>query len=165
MRGGRRFRAYQSKNPVGLLIRFANFSKEIMPNKNLTKNQEVRRKPGTINSVHADEPIPRLHDRIQCKVPVHIYDRTLQKIVSATVYNFSSCGMYLESEYALKKGSGVTIQMDNFAIGAAKPADIPAYHSQIIWLKKVSGNVVYACYGIGIKHCLNIDEFLSLFGL
>lgn len=135
--------------------------------RNYTDNRKGKPpwKQDRINSVYLDGLIPRAHERTPCSVPVHVYDRDANKLVAATAYNFSPCGMYLESEYAPKTGTGITVRMDDYTVGAAKPADIPTYHSRVVWRNKVSGNVVFVRYGIGIKHCLNVDEFLRLFGL
>ena len=44
------------------------------------------------------------------------------------------------------------------------PEDITKYHSRVVWREKLSGNVVFMRYGIGVKHCQDLEEFLRLFG-
>lgn len=113
--------------------------------------------------VHLDAHIPRAHERSTCEIPVKVLDRDTYEFVPATVYNFSKAGMYLESEYAPRLGSGLAIRMVNHSKEAAEPEDVAKYHSQVKWCHKIAGNVVFLRYGIGVRHCTDLEDFFRLF--
>jgi len=116
---------------------------------------------------HSDEGviIPRTHDRLPCDVPVKILDRDTHAHYPATAHNYSKPGMYLESKHAPRIGSGIVIDILDHAVDSSGPDDVSRYYSKVVWLKKISGNVVFLQYGMGVKHCHDLDDFLKIFGL
>jgi len=120
--------------------------------------------PRSKNMVYLDEPKERSHERFSCKATVQIHDKDTNGSYPATARNYSDAGMYLESDYAPRIGAGLMLGMVNHKAGSPAPEDIFKYHSRVIWREKLSGNVVFMRYGIGVKHCQDLEEFLKLFG-
>ena len=116
------------------------------------------------NTVYLDDPKERSHERLTCEASVQIHDKDTSRAFPATARNYSDVGMYLESDYAPRVGAGLVLGMVNHKTGSPAPEDISKYHSRVIWREKLSGNVVFMRYGIGVKHCQNLEEFLRLFG-
>jgi hypothetical protein len=129
-------------------------------------NKEKRRKSlsDPKNTVFLDDPKERSHERLPCEASVQIHDKDTSGLFPATARNYSAVGMYLESDYAPRVGAGLVLGMDNHETGSPAPEDISKYHSRVIWREKLSGNVVFMRYGIGVKHCQDLEEFLRLFG-
>lgn len=115
------------------------------------------------NTVYLDEPKKRSHERLTCDVSVQIHDKDTSGLFPATARNYSKVGMYLESDYAPRIGAGLMLAIVNHQAGSPPPEDISKYHSRVIWREKLSGNVVFMRYGIGVKHCQDLEEFLRLF--
>jgi hypothetical protein len=107
----------------------------------------------------------RTHRRLSCKIPLEVLNCQTQRFVLATARNYSDYGMYLESEFSPEIDSGIAIKMEKHSFGLAKPQDIPKYHSRVIWRKALSNDVNHARFGIGVKHCNDLEEFLKLFSL
>ena len=125
----------------------------------------VKRKPHSVskNTVYLDDPKERSHERLTCEAPVQIHDKDTSGFFPATARNYSEVGMYLESDYAPRIGVGLMLGMVNHKTGSPAPEDLSKYHSRVIWREKLSGNVVFMRYGIGVKHCQDLEEFLRLF--
>jgi len=125
----------------------------------------IRRKSHSAskNTVYLDDPKQRSHERLACEISVQIFDKDTSGIFPATARNYSKVGMYLESDYAPRIGAGLMLGMVNHETGSPAPEDISKYHSRVIWRQKLSGNVVFMRYGIGVKHCQDLEEFLRLF--
>ena len=119
--------------------------------------------PNSKNTVYLDDPKDRSHERSACEASVQIFDKDTSGIFPATARNYSKVGMYLESDYAPRIGAGLLLGMVNHKTGSPAPEDISKYHSRVIWREKLSGNVVFMRYGIGVKHCQDLEEFLRLF--
>ena len=135
-------------------------------NKNVT--EEIENRPGAYRlGAQSDEEviIPRAHKRLPCEVPVQIFDRDTHTYYPATAHNYSKPGMYLESKHAPRVGSGIVIDMVEQIADSMGPDDISRYYSKVVWLKKLSGNVVFLQYGMGVKHCKDLDDFLKIFSL
>jgi len=115
------------------------------------------------NTVYLDDPKERSHERLTCEASVQIHDKDTSGAFQATARNYSDVGMYLESDYAPRIGAGLMLGMVDHKAGSPAPEDIPKYHSRVIWREKLSGNVVFMRYGIGVKHCQDLEEFLRLF--
>jgi hypothetical protein len=109
--------------------------------------------------------IDRAHDRIDIKSPISIQDNDTFKVYPGTLYNHSQAGMYIETESAPRIHSGVVIKMQNYASNATAPEDIRKYYGQVRWCRKLSGMVVFVNYGVGIKLCCDLDDFIKTFGL
>ena len=130
--------------------------------------EEIENRPGAYRlGAQRDEEaiIPRAHKRLPCEVPVQILDRDTHTYYPATAHNYSKPGMYLESKHAPRVGSGIVIDMVEQTEDLMGPDDISRYYSKVVWLKKLSGNVVFLQYGMGVKHCKDLDDFLKIFGL
>ena len=125
----------------------------------------IRRKSHSVskNTVYLDDPKERSHERLTCEASVQIHDKDTSGLFPATAHNYSEVGMYLESDYAPRIGAGLMLGMVNHKAGSPAPEDISKYHSRVIWREKLSGNVVFMRYGIGVKHCQDLEEFLRLF--
>jgi hypothetical protein len=126
----------------------------------------IRKKSHSLskNTVYLDEPKERSHERLTCEASVQIHDKDTSGVFPATARNYSKAGMYLESDYAPRVGAGLVLEMVNYETRSPAPEDISKYHSRVMWREKLSGNVVFMRYGIGVKHCQDLEEFLRLFG-
>ena len=109
--------------------------------------------------------VPRSHKRLPCEVPVQILDRDTHSFHPAIAHNYCHPGMYLVSKHAPRVGSGLMIDVANHSSPSDGPDNVSRYYSKVVWLKKLSGNVVFLQYGMGVKHCRDLNEFLKLFGL
>jgi len=109
--------------------------------------------------------IKRAYHRLPCRIPVKIFDGETHRFIPATARNYCQSGMYLESEHAPGIDTGIAIKMDNQSLETAEPEEIPKYHSRVIWRRKISGKTVGMSFGIGVKHCSDLEEFLNLFSL
>ena len=98
-----------------------------------------------------------------CHVEVQIFDCDTHDFFSATALNYCHFGMYLESDYAPRIGSGIALKMNKQAGGNIGIEEIPNYHFCVIWRKELSSNVHKALYGIGVRPCRDLEEFLELF--
>ena len=125
----------------------------------------IKRKPHSVskNTVYLEEPKKRSHERLACEASVQIHDKDTSGVFSATARNYTVVGMYLESDYAPRIGAGLMLGMVDHKAGSPVPEDISKYHSRVIWREKLSGNIVFMRYGIGLKHCQDLEEFLRLF--
>ena len=112
-----------------------------------------------------EHQIKRANRRQSCKIPLKVLNCQTHRFVVATARNYSDSGMYLESEFAPDIDSGIAIKMEKHSFGLEKPQDIPKYHSRVIWRKDLPNNANHARFGIGVKHCNDLEEFLKLFSL
>jgi hypothetical protein len=126
----------------------------------------IRRKSHSVSkhTVYLEDPKERSHERLTCEAAVQIHDKDTNGLFPATARNYSKRGMYVESDYAPRIGAGLVLGMVDHKAGSPAPEDISKYHSRVIWREKLSGNVVFMRYGIGVKHCQDLEEFLRLFG-
>lgn len=127
------------------------------------KSPDTKALSKTGNTLYLEDPQKRAHGRLACRASVHIHDRDASEAYPATALNYSREGMYLESDYAPRIGAGLLLEMLDHDSGSAAPADISKYHSRVVWRAKLSGNLVFTRYGMGVQHCQNLDEFLRLF--
>lgn len=129
------------------------------------KDGTLRRASASDRTVQRATQIIRENRRLPCRIPVKILNGETHRFIPATARNYCRSGMYLESEYAPGIDSGIAIKIDNQFSEAAEPKDIPKYHSRVIWRKKISGKAICIKYGMGVKHCRDLEEFLNLFSL
>ncbi len=127
------------------------------------KSPETKDRSKDENTVYLEDPQKRADTRLICETPVHIHDRDTSEAYPATARNYSRAGMYLESDYAPRVGAGLLLEMLAHESGSPAPADISKYHSRVVWREKLSGNLVFTRYGMGVRHCRDLDEFLRLF--
>ena len=130
--------------------------------KNGRNNSRTKSLAQTQEATHL---IDRAYDRIEIESPVSIQDNDTFNVYPGTLYNHSQAGMYVETESAPRIHSGVVIQMQNYASIATAPENIRKYYGQVRWCRKLSGMVVFVNYGVGIKLCSDLDEFMKTFGL
>jgi hypothetical protein len=107
----------------------------------------------------------RIHERVTVESPVMVQEGDSHAMFPGTLLNFSSAGMYIESETAPRLRSGIIIHMQNYASDAATPEDIRKYYGQVRWCRKLTGMVVFVRYGIGVKLIDDINDFVKLFSL
>ena len=107
----------------------------------------------------------RIHDRVTIESPVMVQEGDSHAMFPGTLLNFSSAGMYIESEIVPRLRSGIIVHMQNYASDAASPEDIRKYYGQVRWCRKLTGMVVFVRYGIGVKLIDDINEFVKLFSL
>ena len=119
-------------------------------------------KPDRISE--ASHLIDRAHDRINFETKIRIQDGDTFDVFPGTLFNHSQAGMYVETETAPRIHSGVVIHMQNYAPDASAPENIRKYYGQVRWCRKLSGMVVFVNYGVGIKLCSDLDEFIKTFG-
>jgi hypothetical protein len=109
--------------------------------------------------------LDRAHERIDCEVPVLIEDTEIRNVTPGKMFNYSQGGLYLESEKAPRIGKGAIIHMTNYSAHASEPEDMRRYYARVVWVNKLSGAVVFNRYGVGVKLCPSIEEFIRLFGI
>ncbi|MGB8424961.1 MAG: PilZ domain-containing protein [Desulfobacterales bacterium] len=107
----------------------------------------------------------RSHERIRIDSPVMVQEGGSPTAFPGTLLNFSSSGMYIESDSAPRLRAGIIIHMQNYAAAAASPEDIRKYYGQVRWCRKQAGLVVFVRYGIGVKLIDDINDFVKLFSL
>jgi hypothetical protein len=107
----------------------------------------------------------RAHDRVSIESPVMVQEGDSHAMFPGTLLNFSSTGMYIESETLPRERSGIIVHMQNYALDAATPEDIRKYYGQVRWCRKLTGMIVFVRYGIGVKLIDDINEFVKLFSL
>jgi hypothetical protein len=107
----------------------------------------------------------RAHERVSIESPVMVQEGDSHAMFPGTLLNFSSAGMYIESETVPRLRSGIIIHMQNYASDAATPEDIRKYYGQVRWCRKLTGMVVFVRYGIGIKLTDDLNEFVKLFSI
>ncbi|MFZ0133024.1 MAG: PilZ domain-containing protein [Desulfobacterales bacterium] len=107
----------------------------------------------------------RNHERVPVEAAVMIQEGSSQEVFPGTLLNFSSSGMYIESNNAPRLRAGIIIHMQNYDAAAASPEDIRKYYGQIRWYRKLTGLVVFVRYGIGVKLIDDINDFVKLFSL
>ena len=98
-------------------------------------------------------------------MPVFIQDTEIRKVAAAKMFNYSKSGLYLETEKAPRIGKGAIIHMINYSVHASEPEDLRRYYTRVVWVNKLSGAVVFNRYGVGVKLCSSIEEFIRLFGI
>ena len=98
-----------------------------------------------------------------CHVEVQIFDCDTHDFFPATAHNYCHFGMYLESDYAPRIGSGIALRMDKQAVGNIGIEEIPNYHFCVMWRKELSNDEHKPLYGIGVRPCKDLEEFLELF--
>ena len=113
----------------------------------------------------ADAYLDRSYGRVGCEVPVFIQDTEIRKVAAAKMFNYSKSGLYLETEKAPRIGKGAIIHMINYSVHASEPEDLRRYYTRVVWVNKLSGAVVFNRYGVGVKLCSSIEEFIRLFGI
>jgi hypothetical protein len=133
--------------------------------KNERNGNNVKNIMGSGQIHEATHLIDRAHDRIPVEAPISIQDGDTYDIFPGMLFNHSQAGMYVETETAPRVHSGVVIHMQNYAPHAAAPENIRKYYGQVRWCQKLSGMVVFVNYGVGIKLCSDLDEFIKTFGL
>lgn len=107
----------------------------------------------------------RNHERLPVDAPIMVQEGSSQEVFPGTLLNFSSSGMYIESNNAPRLRAGVIIHMQNYSSAAAAPEDIRKYYGQVRWCRKLTGLVVFVRYGIGVKLIDDINDFVKLFSL
>jgi hypothetical protein len=132
-------------------------SKQPSPSNRTARNFELLSEPDNF------EFVERASARRNCQVPVTIEEPYAHTRHDATIYNFSRSGMYLESEHIPQIGTGALIYINNYSTSAPPPENLKKYFTQVIWVKKISGMVVFNRYGIGVKFCEELEEFTRLF--
>lgn len=153
-------------------FRFLSFAKQPKPaaallgfflRKPWKKSPETKSRSKDGSTVYLQDPQKRAQTRLTCEAPVQLHDRDTSEAYPATACNYSRAGMYLESDYAPRIGAGLLLEMLDHKIGSPAPEDIAKYPSCVVWRAKLSGNLVFTRYGMGVKHCQDLDEFLRLF--
>ena len=109
------------------------------------------------------EKIERSYERLNCATPVLFENFEAHGTLPGTMYNYSKGGMYLVSEYLPQQGSGAQIHMVNYSPEEAGPETLKKYFVQVRWVNKVSETADSNLYGIGVKYCDDVREFVRLF--
>jgi Tfp pilus assembly protein PilZ len=132
-----------------------------------TADKELNRRPTRPEDpvLEAGAYLDRSYERVGCEVPVLIEDTEIRKVTPAKMFNYSKGGVYVESEKAPRIGKGVIIHMVNYSVDAVAPEDMRRYYARVVWVNKLSGAVIFNRYGVGVKLCPSIEEFIRLFGI
>ena len=153
------------KNPARQGKAFITRAFRFLVGKDGQNGTKVKNTAGPGRFQEATHLIDRAHDRIPFEAPISIQDGDTYDIFTGTLFNHSPGGMYLETETAPRIHSGVVVHMQNYAPDAVAPENIRKYYGQVRWCQKLSGMVVFVNYGVGIKLCSDLDEFIKTFGL
>ena len=86
--------------------------------------------------------------RFDHKSTVMLEDDHSEYLSYAQLYNFSSGGMYFESDVAFQPGAKLTIMLDK-PIFRAAPKN---YHAKVLWCKKITDVKSQYSYGIGVRY-------------
>lgn len=152
-------RKYTAKS---VLMHFINRNKF---RKDQHRSNELRRTPSNENISFLKLSNKRRCRRLPCDVSVQIFDCDMREFFPATAHNYCNFGMYLESDYAPRIGSGIALRMDKHAVGSIGLDEIPKYHFCVMWRNELSNNDHRSFYGIGLRPCKDLEEFLKLFSL
>ena len=120
-------------------------------------------RPSAHNNFMSESPNKRKCRRRLCHVEVQIFDWRTSDFFPATAQNYCQFGLYLESGYAPRIGSGIALRMDKQAVSTIGVEEIPNYHFCVMWRKELSSDEHKALYGIGVRPCRDLEEFLELF--
>jgi hypothetical protein len=95
----------------------------------------------------------RTRERIRHKTRILLDNFISNCCYEAKMLNYSSDGMYFESDYAPLPGSEVSIGIKKSPYGSG--ADI--YRAQVRWRKNLPQTSKYA-YGVGVRYCQPIAD-------
>ncbi len=89
----------------------------------------------------------RTSQRIQIEAPVMLEDFRTGFFYNGTLYNYSTEGVFFESDYAPRPGRKIHIRID----GLPDIFTPHVYLAEVRWRKQLSDNSY--SYGVGIKYC------------
>lgn len=93
--------------------------------------------------------------RINYKSPIRVED--LKGIIyNARIVNYSNEGLYIETDWQLKPGTEVYIEMAESPYSPSNFDVSERRQSLILWQKKLKGS--FYVYGYGIKYIFDLDE-------
>jgi hypothetical protein len=103
-------------------------------------------------------------ERIKCELPIVFANHETGEIFKGSAFNYSQRGLYVEvDDYCPIVGKGALIYMTEYSPKAEGPNDLKKYYVQVKWTRQLSETEYPNQYGIGVKHCSGIDEFVRLF--
>ena len=91
----------------------------------------------------------RNSERIDLQVPVMIEDFRTGFYYNGTICNYSTGGVYLETDYAPRPGRRIHLKVD----GAHHIFPAAAYLAEIRWRQPLDSRSSDYLYGIGTKYC------------
>lgn len=91
----------------------------------------------------------RTKARMDCEAPIMLEDAHTGYHFPATVKNYSDKGMYFESDYALRPGRRVRINV----VGAPFKSASNIQFAKVIWRRMLDQKSSFHPYGIGAKYC------------
>jgi hypothetical protein len=108
--------------------------------------------------------IDRKHDRITYETPITYENYETKEITHGSLHNYSKGGLYVEVAHCPAIGTGALIYMDDYSPNAAGPENLKNYHVLVRWVKPISKTKGQNRYGIGVRHCRDVEELFRLFG-
>jgi hypothetical protein len=81
------------------------------------------------------------------KATVIVTDEARDFFSYARLSNFSSGGLYLESDYAFPAGARLRVQFDSPGVGSAPKS----LNSVVTWCRRLRGADADYSYGVGVK--------------
>ncbi len=91
----------------------------------------------------------RTSQRLTSKASVMFEDFRTHYHYNGTLYNYSSKGGYIESDYAPRPGRKIHVKVD----GLTDVITPHVYLAEIRWRKPLNENQSSYNYGVGIKYC------------
>ena len=108
--------------------------------------------------------IKREHDRFDYHTPITYENAETKEMIRGFVQNYSKKGFYIETRHCPAVGIGALIYMDQYAPDSPGPENLKRYHVQVRWVKQLPEPNEENRYGIGVRHCADVDELFRLFG-
>ena len=91
----------------------------------------------------------RNSQRFAVEAPVVLEDFRTGFYYNGTIYNYSTDGVYLESDYAPRPGRKMRIR----ANGARDIFDAGLYLAEIRWRQALTDDTANYAYGLGMQYC------------
>ena len=90
----------------------------------------------------------RNSERFYLQTPVSVEDNRTGYRYDGTMFNHSTGGMYLESDYAPRPGRKIRLQVNNLA-NFSSPEN---YFAEVRWRQPIKVKASAYAYGIGVKY-------------
>lgn len=87
-------------------------------------------------------------ERFYLETPVSVEDNRTGYRYDGTMFNYSSSGMYLESDYAPRPGRKIRIKVNKLS-DFSSPRN---YFAEVRWRQPLTRKLSPWAYGIGVKH-------------
>ena len=135
-----------------------------------TFNKKTKRRGSIINRRERvldlsdyNEKIERSGERFDCRLPILFEDYDTHNTLPGTVYNYSKCGMYIVSKASPQTGTAAVVHSVKYSPDDLGTDRLDKYYVQVQWVNKVPESTESNLNGIGLKSCIDINQFMRLF--